>query len=88
MSNFSISRGKYGNLPEPAQLVQRQLSDPERNVLAVLAQGPCTRRDIEIATGLSRQTVIYHLRRLRGVGRVELIGKERAPNALWRAADA
>lgn len=69
----------------PMHLIPRELSDPERNILAILADGPRTRGDLEVATGLSRNTVIYHLRRLREEGRVELVGKERARTALWRA---
>jgi len=53
-------------------------------ILAVLRRGRSTRRDIEAATGLARNAVIYHLRLLRDAGRVELIGKERSRNALWQ----
>jgi ATP-dependent DNA helicase RecG len=61
-------------------------ADPERNILAVLRDGPRTRREVEIATGLPKNTVIYHLRRLRDAGSVEMVGNERNKATVWRAA--
>lgn len=59
--------------------------EPGRAVLAALRRGPATRAAIELATGFGRNTVIYQLRLLREAGHVELLGKERSRNALWRA---
>jgi ATP-dependent DNA helicase RecG len=76
----------YGIADKPAApTVDRDLTDPERNILAALARGPSTRIELETATGLGRSTMMYHLRRLREAGRVELVGKERSKNAVWRA---
>jgi len=77
----------YGVADQPVapREPERRLTDPERNILAALERGPSTRREIETATGLVQNTVIYHLRRLRAVGKVELIGSERSRNAVWRA---
>lgn len=61
--------------------------DPGKAVLQALRHGPRTRSEIEAATGLPRTVVIYQLRRLRERDRVELIGKERSKNALWRATE-
>ncbi|NUS56946.1 MAG: ArsR family transcriptional regulator, partial [Streptomycetaceae bacterium] len=60
-------------------------AEPDTRVLAALAQGPRTRSDLEGLTGMTRHQVLYHLRRLRDGGRVELIGKERSKSGLWRA---
>jgi ATP-dependent DNA helicase RecG len=60
------------------------LLDPQHQILAALRQGPQTRGDIEVMTGLARGVVIYNLRRMREEGRVELVGKQRSKNAVWR----
>jgi ATP-dependent DNA helicase RecG len=77
----------YGLPSRPSAQTELRGSDIERNILAALEHGPKTRGDLETATSLSRPTVIYHLRRLRELGRVELVGKERSKNAIWRATD-
>lgn len=77
----------YGLSNQPAAPTEFRASDLERNILAALSHGPKTRSEVEVATGLSRPTVIYHLRRLRDLGRVELVGKGRSKNAVWRATD-
>jgi ATP-dependent DNA helicase RecG len=66
---------------------RRRSTDAEAAVLRALAKGLRSREDIEVATGLSRHTVTYQLRRLRALGRVELVGKERSRRALWRLID-
>jgi anti-sigma regulatory factor (Ser/Thr protein kinase)/biotin operon repressor len=65
-----------------------------QDILAVVrkllaAQGQCTNRDVANATGLSRQAVHQHLRRLAQEGLVDPVGQGRAthylPGAAWEA---
>ncbi len=59
-------------------------TDPERNIVNLLRNGPQTRREVEVATGLPRSTVAYHLKRLRDAGQVEMVGAERSKSTVWR----
>ncbi len=77
----------YGVPAASTPLPLDEPSDPERNILAMLKQGPQTRSELETATGQAKSTVNYHLRRLRDAGKVELVGKERSKNAVWRIID-
>ncbi|GAA0500448.1 hypothetical protein Ade02nite_27860 [Paractinoplanes deccanensis] len=64
-----------------------RLSANEASVLAVLADGPLSRADIESATALTKEQVNYALQTLRQKGRIDLIGKQRSRSARWRAVD-
>jgi ATP-dependent DNA helicase RecG len=78
-----VLSGRPDALPTPAP--ELPAPDPGRQIVELLRSGPMTRTAIEAATGISRNSVIYQLRRLRLAGEVELVGKERSHNAIWRA---
>lgn len=61
----------------------QDLTEIERNVLAVVRQGEVTRGDVEQSTGLSRQQAIRTLQRLRHHGLVEMRGKPRSRGVTW-----
>ena len=72
-------------LPEPVAPAAQDHGVPtdEEALLAALAAGPRSRRELEQATGMARHTVLYRLNRLRDNGVVEQTGARRSPTARW-----
>ncbi|GID26559.1 ATP-binding protein [Paractinoplanes brasiliensis] len=59
------------------------LANADLAVLKALADGPRSRAEIEMASGLATDPVHRALRRLRDGGRVRMLGKPRSPSAKW-----
>ena len=62
----------------------KSLTDLQRQVYGVLSDGPASRREIVLQTGLEPQQVIQILRTLRHKRLVTMIGQPRSKNATWQ----
>ncbi|MFL6072241.1 MAG: ATP-binding protein [Mycobacteriales bacterium] len=82
LADLAVSQQELPIGPADVRLATGE--DEEGRILAALAIGPLSRREVTARTGLSPGAALYRLRVLRAKGLVALEGEPRSKNARWR----